>query len=78
MSSNGMNINQIINNVLENSNWFWPYDYEFLQSISRQLNISKELSDKQSKVIHKMYKRFVNNQQPRFVSGGTPGLGRRR
>jgi len=68
----------MIINMLGKAHWLWPYDYEFLQSISRQLNMGKELSDKQSQVIHKIYKRFVNNQQPRFVSGGSPGSGRRR
>ena len=64
--------------MLGKSHWLWPNDYEFIQSISRQLKYGKELSDKQLRVIRDIYDRFMNNQKPKYFPGGSPGSGKRK
>jgi hypothetical protein len=68
----------MIEYMLEISHWLWPNDYDFIQSISKQLKYGKELSDKHLRVIKDIYGRFMNNQQPKYFSWGSLGSGKRK
>jgi hypothetical protein len=52
----------------------------FVKGVSIQFEKGRrtEPSEKQAKVIRDIYRRWKKNQEPHFVQGGLPGLGKRR
>lgn len=74
------NEQRMIREMMVRSSWLWPKDFEFVKSVSQQLEEGRrtELSYKQAKVIRDIYSRWEKNQEPRFVQGGSPGGGKRR
>jgi hypothetical protein len=78
VDSSDMNTGQMISRMLAQPHWLWSQDFDFVQSVSQQLQKGKELSARQAKVIQKIYQRFCENQRPRIFWGGSPGTGKRR
>lgn len=75
---NDMHTDQMISQMLERSQWLWPQDFDFVQSVSQHLQKGSALSERQAKTIQKIYQRFCENQRPHIFGGGAPGTGKRR
>ncbi len=75
-----MDERRMIGQMLARPSWLWQRDFEFLKSVSRQLEERRrtKLSERQAEVVGRIYERFRKNQEPRFVRGGSPGGGKRR
>lgn len=71
---------RMISQMRARPSWLWPKDFQFVTSVSRQLEEGRRanLSEKQAKVIRDIYKRYKKNQEPRVFQGGLPGHGKRR
>jgi hypothetical protein len=67
-----------LNKMLKKSHWLIEKDYDFILSISDQVKSRKILSERQLMEIEDVFKRFVKNQKPSFVRGGSPGLGKKK
>ncbi len=71
------NETQIIEKLLDKASWLYHGEVSLLESMRKQTNAGRSLSNKQRDVLAKIRERIQLRQTSSLLEGGSPGLGRR-
>jgi hypothetical protein len=67
-----------IDALLREKSWLYQGEVSLLESMRRQAQAGRTLSDKQRKALKEIRQKVKTRQDPKFLPGGSPGQGRRR